>query len=322
MNRLKRLFSKNNLKRLTLFLLKFYRRFHSEKIMKEASNLTFVTVLGFVPFLLFIVFLLPQIQTLHVESLIQKYIVNTFLPDSADLIIKSVNDLLQLTVQMNIFNLIILLITSYSLFASITGSFDKILRVEIKEDKSIVSYLVKFFGTIITGFFIMLLLFSISSLPFISFLFNNPTISFLVTKFVPFFIWFILIFYIYTFLPSKRLNIKNIAISSVYVAIMWLLLKNGFDWYITNMTKMKVFYGVISSFPIFLFWIYANWIIVLSGIVLLSLMSKNRKHRKISVKRITQISVEDEQILYLQDDFEISKSKSGDLAKWIKDNLK
>jgi uncharacterized BrkB/YihY/UPF0761 family membrane protein len=88
------------------------------------------------------------------------------------------------------------------------------------------------------------------------------------------------------------------------------------------MTKMKVFYGVISSFPIFLFWIYANWIIVLSGIVLLSLMSKNRKHRKISVKRITQISVEDEQILYLQDDFEISKSKSGDLAKWIKDNLK
>jgi membrane protein len=69
------------------------------------------------------------------------------------------------------------------------------------------------------------------------------------------------------------LNIKNIAISSVYVAIMWLLLKNGFDWYITNMTKMKVFYGVISSFPIFLFWIYANWIIVLSGIVLLSLMS-------------------------------------------------
>lgn len=322
MNSIIKLFNRKNISRLGHFLISFYHRFGSEKIMKEASNLTFVTVLGFVPFLLFIVFLLPQIQSLHFQMIIQKYIVATFLPESADLIITQVNDLMKLTVQMNILNLIMLLITSYSLFASITGSFDKILKVEVKEDKSVITYLMKFFGTIIIGFIMMFFLFSMSSLPFISLLFEQPTIKLFITKLIPFFIWFLLIFFIYMFVPSKRFKPRNIAICAIYVAFVWFFLKNGFDWYINNMTKMKAFYGVVSSFPIFLFWIYANWIIVLSGTVLLSMLNKTEIKKKVTIKSIIQISIEDEKELNLVSDKLLNSKQKAELENWVKENLK
>jgi hypothetical protein len=38
------------------------------------------------------------------------------------------------------------------------------------------------------------------------------------------------------------------------------------------MTNMSAFYGVLMSLPAFLFWIYVNWVVVLSGIVLVSLL--------------------------------------------------
>ncbi|HOD54722.1 MAG TPA: YhjD/YihY/BrkB family envelope integrity protein, partial [Candidatus Cloacimonadota bacterium] len=151
----------------------FAKRLNHEKVMKEASNLTFVTVLGFVPFLLFILFLLPEISFLNIQDVLKKYIISTFLPESADMIINQVNELMNNTIQMNIFNVIMVVITSYSLFASISSTFDKILKIESNEQKNIINTLQKFFGTIIFGFLTIVLLFSMSSLPYFSLIFEH-----------------------------------------------------------------------------------------------------------------------------------------------------
>lgn len=305
-----------------LLIREFFLRSDQEKIMKEASNLTFVSVLGFVPFLLFIVFLLPEIPSLNIQDLLKKYILSTFLPESADLITQYVNELLSNTVQMNILNILMLLITSYSLFSSISHSFDKILKIENQQNFSILNFSLKFLGTIIFGFMIILLLFSMSSLPFISFLFDQNFIKLLIIKFIPFIIWVSFIFFIYYFIPSKRYKPKNILISSIYTAVVWSILKNGFDWYITHMTKMKVFYGVIASFPIFLFWIYANWIIVLSGIVFLSILNKTEIKRKVKVEHSIKITIEDEKELFLTEETSLNNEQSNELIKIIKEKIK
>ncbi len=300
----------------------FAQKVTQEKVMKEASNLTFVTVLGFVPFLLFIVFLLPAISFLNIQEIMQKYIISTFLPESADMIINQVNDLINNTVQMNIFNIIMVVITSYSLFASISGSFDKILRIENVEQRNVITILIKFFGTIIFGFLTIVLLFSMSSLPYFTLLFEQSFIKLLISKLLPMIIWFILIFFIYFFVPSKRLKTGHIAVSSIYSAIAWLLLKNGFDWYILHMTRMQVFYGVIASFPIFLFWIYANWIIVLSGIVYLSTLTNKEVKKKVRVEQTLKIIIEDEHDFYLIEDKPLNPKQSEELVKIIREKMK
>lgn len=54
--------------------------------------------------------------------------------------------------------------------------------------------------------------------------------------------------------------------------MVWVILKGLFDYYVYNLTNIGAVYGVVKSLPAFLFWIYINWIIVLAGIVLVSIL--------------------------------------------------
>jgi len=61
-------------------------------------------------------------------------------------------------------------------------------------------------------------------------------------------------------------------IGSAVAASIWIIVKMGFDFYISNLTNMEVVYGVIATLPIFLFWIYLNWAIILFGVVLIAIL--------------------------------------------------
>ena len=37
---------------------------------------------------------------------------------------------------------------------------------------------------------------------------------------------------------------------------------------------MKLIFGVLASIPILLFWIYANWIIILCGVIVVAILEK------------------------------------------------
>lgn len=302
------------------FLLKFRNRFNDEKILKEASSLTFVTVLGFIPFLLFVLFLLPDIPTMNLKNNLKNYIISTFLPDSANLVVNYINVIFENNYSLNIINLIMLIITSYSLFASITGVFDRILKIKTEEKITVIAMLLKFFGTLILGFMIFILLFSMSSIPYLSLIFDNTFFLSLSGFFLPVLMWFILIFLSYFFVPSNRMKAFSIVVSATVSSVLWVLMKYGFDWYITNLTRIKLLYGVISSFPIFLFWIFANWVIVLCGVILLSLMNKTEdsEGKKVKVKTITHIIIEDEKDFYIKKNQQISENDEKEIKKIIK----
>ncbi|MCB5249893.1 MAG: YihY/virulence factor BrkB family protein [Candidatus Cloacimonadales bacterium] len=310
------------IRRTIQFIIKFIKRFNQERIMKEASNLTFVTVLGFVPFMLFIVFIVPPIQSFNVRNLIQHHLITNLLPESVDIINSQLNNLLTKKIPMNIFNVIMVLFTSYSMFYSITTAFDKILGFRTIKKTKIVDVLLKFFGTIMFGFLITVLLFSISSVSLVNIVFNQTILKKLVVTLLPMFIWFLLTFFIYYLVPSKRLNIKDISKISIIVAVLWFILKNGFDWYISNLTRMHVFYGVIASFPIFLFWIYANWIITLCGVIFLSDKTKHKEKKRVTVQNIMKIVVEEQKEIYVEEDLSLTTMKNDELLKCIKEKLK
>lgn len=312
---------KNDLKNISKKVYLFIKRFNDEKVMKEASNLTFVTVLGFVPFLLFIVFLLPSIPSLNIHQLLQKQLISIFLPESADIIYKQASVLLSKTIPMNVFNVIMVMFTSYSLFYSITSAFDKILGFKTVKKTKTIEILLKFFGTIVFGFLITIFLFSISSISIINVIFKQTLLRKILVMFLPMIVWFILTFLLYFLIPSKRMNIKDIAKVSIIIAIIWFILKNGFDWYINNMTRIHVLYGVIAAFPIFLFWIYANWIITLSGVLLLSSKTKNKNKKQVIVQKTIKIIIEEQKELFIEEDIPLNESQSQELVDLIKEKI-
>ena len=249
----------------------------SQNIHKEAAALTFITLMGFVPFLFLILLLLPELSFFSGDDKIQNLLISIFLPESATYISELIESLLSRRFSLNIISFIILVVSSYLLFLSVNHTFDNILNVQERKEKNIIFVLMKLFGMILFGFSLILILFSASSLPLVSNLINMPQLSKLSTFILPFILLFVFIILIYLFIPTIRIGGKSLFCGALLSSFAWVITKTFYNFYINNMTNIAALYGVLSSVPILLLWIYINWIIILGGVVVISIMEKRHE---------------------------------------------
>ncbi|MDD3051824.1 MAG: YhjD/YihY/BrkB family envelope integrity protein [Candidatus Cloacimonetes bacterium] len=290
-------------------LLIFERIYSEKKVFKEASALTFVTLMGFIPFGLFLLFLLPEIPFIQ-GSTIKESFIDLFLPSSAEQIRLYIDEMMNQKGSINLINFVILLVTSFGLFRIINDAFDSILNVHELRKKDIIFNLMKFLGMIAFGFIITLILFSSASLPLFSNLFKLKFLGVISAYVIPFLLLFILILLFYLFVPTIRIKRTSIATAAAISSIVWFIVKYGFNYYINNLTNIQVVYGVISALPIFMMWVYINWTIILSGVIIVSILEKRYtgKNRNLD-KRMLKITLEQEI------DGEICSKQNADISK-------
>jgi len=270
------------------FLRVLYLRIVSEGVLKESAGLSYITMLGFIPFVTFLMLLAPDLPFLNLGEKFKDVIARNFISGSANAIIKIVDELILRRVGFNIFNFTVLIITSYSLFRAIRNTFDRILSMQIKESQDFLTQFIKFFGTILFGLLIMILLFSSSSLPLVGKVLKFPLLSWMLLA-VPFVLQFFGLTFMYMLLPSVRVRRSSLIRGAFWTTVIWVAAKAVFDFYILNLTNMQAVYGVIAALPIFLMWIYINWVIILGGIVLISVI--NSSGREEYVRRLPQKAV-------------------------------
>jgi len=256
---------------ISRFFKVLYHRITTEGVLKESASLTYITLLGFVPFLMFIVMLAPDLPFLNLKEKVSSIVTSNFLPNSAAAVQSVFDDLLNRRAGFNIFSFALLIVTSYSLFRIIRGTFDRILSMQYQESQDWLSQIVKFLGTIIFGVFIMVLLFSSSSLPLISRLLKLPILQWLLYL-LPFLMQFLALMFLYMLMPSIKIRRGSLIRGTFWTTLVWVLAKSGFDIYIFHFTNIQAVYGVLAALPIFLMWIYINWVIILGGIVLVSVL--------------------------------------------------
>jgi len=259
-------------KGLITFFKAFKKKYNEEGIFKESAALTFITLLGFVPFIIFLLFFLPELPFLKLQSHFKEILISVFLPDSAEQISEFVTQLASKKIPFNLFNFIILLITSFSLFKIINDSFDRILNVHEFRKKDFLSNFIKFLGMTIFGGLVILILFSASSIPLVSKFITLPFLQGISLYFTPFILLFIIFTLGFFFIPTIRVKNTSVMIGSAISAIVWIIFKSLFNWYIVHLTNIELIFGVLASLPIFLFWIYANWIIILCGVIIVSIL--------------------------------------------------
>ncbi len=258
--------------RNTIFYLRlFYQRTMKEGVLNESASLTYITILSIVPFLSFLFLIAPDLPFLNLGDKFRAVVAKNFIPGSANAIMNFVDELFMRKVGFNIFNFVLLVGTSYSLFGVIQNTFDRILSLQRKFHHDFVTQLVKFFGTIIFGFLISLMLFSSSSIPVVSSLLKLPVLQWMLVI-VPFFLQFLALIFLYMLIPSVRIKRSSLIRGAFWTTVVWVLAKSLFDWYIYNLTNMEAIYGVMAVLPIFLMWIYLNWVIILAGVVLVSII--------------------------------------------------
>lgn len=78
------------------------------------------------------------------------------------------------------------------------------------------------------------------------------------------FIWFALTFLFYK-LPSARVSFTDAVFGAFISAMLFEVVKRSFAYYVGLSTTYSKLYGVLTTVPLFLFWIYVVWLIVLFG---------------------------------------------------------
>lgn len=72
--------------------------------------------------------------------------------------------------------------------------------------------------------------------------------------------------FLYTTIPNTRVNIHHALAGALVAALLWETGKWGFAKYIKYSTGYEKLYGSLALIPLFLFWVYITWLIVLFGL--------------------------------------------------------
>lgn len=253
------------------FLISFKKKFTKDRVFNQSASLAYVTLLGFVPFLIFLFFLVPELPFASGTSL-ETFLISIFVPDSAEQIGEYIASLTTQKISFNLISFLLLIFTSYSLFRIINDTFDTILGAASEKRKNFFGDIIKFFGMCVGGVLLLIILLSSSSVPILLKFVKIPFLKGIITLFSPFLIMFVIFTLGFLFIPTVKIKYSSIFFGSGVSALFWIFFKNVFDWYINNLTNMQIIFGVVSFVPIYFFWIYANWVIILSGVVLVAIM--------------------------------------------------
>ena len=284
-------------KKIMSFFKDFSTKFKEESIYKESAALTFVTLLGFIPFFIFLVFFLPELPFLKLGTQFSDVLISIFLPESANQISEYISQLANQKVSFNLFSFSILLISSYSLFKIINDSFDNILNVHEKRKRGVVYNFVKFLGMTIFGSLLILLILSTTSIPIVSIFIDVTSIHRISLYLTPFFILFIIFSLGFAFIPTIKVKSSSIFIGSAIASLIWILFKSIFNWYISTLTNTELIFGYFAFIPIFLFWIYANWIIMLCGVIIVSILEGRHNINIIPEKDMQTVKITFEKLV-------------------------
>ncbi len=78
----------------------------------------------------------------------------------------------------------------------------------------------------------------------------------------------VLLFLMYALMPNTRIQPRAAIAGSFVAALLWELAKRGFSVYVVATQPYANLYGSLGLIPLFLFWIYITWLIVLFGLFL------------------------------------------------------
>ncbi len=116
----------------------------------------------------------------------------------------------------------------------------------------------------------------------INFLFIHNT---LINYVIPFILVFLSLIWIYKFLPTKKVKIKDAATGALLTAILWEVAKHLFTWYVGEVANLKSLYGSLSTIVVFLLWIYYSASILLYGAEVVFHLGSQSTRTRAPVKR-------------------------------------
>ena len=99
---------------------------------------------------------------------------------------------------------------------------------------------------------------------------------------------FVLLFLLYALMPNTHVSVRAAAVGAIVGALLWEAAKFGFKIYVVTAVPYSALYGSLGLLPLFLFWIYLTWLIVLFGLILTYTLQTLRGRRFVKKEQLEE----------------------------------
>lgn len=254
-----------------------------------AASLAYTTLFSAVPLAVMgvgIMSAFPVFQT-YTES-IQRFIFSHFVAGSADTIQTYLQNFTAKAAGLSVSSVVFILIAAVTLIFTMESALNAIWKVETRRHgvtAFLIYWAVLTLLPILAGTGIALTVY-LSSLPYIKG--AAETISGMIPflEVLAFFLSWAGFTTLYIALPNTRVYFRDAVVGAFTAAMLFELTKRGFGIYISNFSTYEFVYGALAAVPIFLFWIYLSWLIILFGAVVSYIRQRDRETKAMSERKL------------------------------------
>ena len=262
--------------RIFTFVSFTVRRFLDEHCLQTAGALAFTSLFALVPLITVVLGILAAFPVFaQWRDKITGFIFANFVPAAGDVVQVYFTQFADNASKATAIGILVLVFSALSLMLSIEDAFNRIWRIKVARKAA--ARFAMYWTVLTLGPLLLVAALAISSYLFALPLLEQADAQFsLKTRllgWLPFFMQWLVLSVAYAVIPNCRVRAGHAVIGALLTALLFEAAKRGFAAYVTSGASYQEIYGALAIVPIFIFWIYLSWILVLLGASLTASMA-------------------------------------------------
>lgn len=251
-----------------LFVRLAARRFWFDNCTQAAASLAYTSLLAVVPLMTVMLGILSAFPAFEqVQDRVQALVFDTLVPQVGETLVDNIETFSERAASLTGAGVVGLIIASVVLLSTIEAAFNGIWRV--RDERSIIVRVLSFWAILTMTPILIAASISATSqfLGDADISSEDPVWSFFLS-FMPLLFQFLGFSLLYRLIPNCPVRTGDAMVGGAAAALLFEMGKNGFAFYIASFPTYETIYGALATVPIFLFWLYLAWSIILLGAVI------------------------------------------------------
>ncbi len=258
------------------------RRFKADRALDRASSLSYATLLSLVPLLAIALAMLAAFPVFDgVRGQLESLVFHNFVPEVGEQVDRHIAIFVANAGRLTAVGVVGLAVTAVTLLMTIESALNGIFRVVTARprlSRLLVYWTALTLGPLLVGVSVSL---SVWLLPLQDWA-EHAGLAALVrlgAALLPLLLLMLAFALLYLAVPNRRVAVLDALAGGIAAGLAFTLLRLAFGVYIARAHVYRNVYGAMAAVPIFLFWTYLSWVVVLFGAELTAALPEWRQAR-------------------------------------------
>lgn len=240
-----------------------WKHFREDRLFEEAASLSYTSLLALVP-LLAVIFGVISIFPVFSEwsGQFQQFVFSNFVPAAGEVIRTYMETFLDSVSGLTLPGTVMLIVTALLLMFRIEVAFNKIWRVT--DQRTITNRIVMYWAVLTLSPIMIGSAAALGAQNLLAAFDLQEGLPAGVQQFGIFILMWMAFMLMFVLIPNRKVRFRDAIAGAFLTAVLFEIAKAGFVAYVKN-ANYSVIYGALATVPIFLFWLYIVWSVVLFG---------------------------------------------------------